>query len=870
MAAAPLCPAAVGIMVGIILDERASLDPLVFGGLLVGATAAALFRKNREPLTPLIVAVAALAAGGLLHWSSWRVVPSSSVERLADAEGRIARVRGVVASAPRLLETGDGPFARWQFRSDTTAFLLDVETIEGESGWVAATGTIRVTIREAVFDVREGESVEAFGWLVALASPRNPGAFDWRDYYRRQGVVARMYCDQRENIVRVEGSGRASAGLVAWMQAKARGLLTDDIATGAPEEASFLEAMVLGHRSRFDRRLNEVFTRAGCIHFIAVSGTNIVVLIGAAWFAGRLLGLNRRRCAWAMAATVVLYTVLAEPRPPVLRACVMGLLFCSALLLRRTGSHFNWICAAAILLCIFDPNTIFDVGFQLSFAAVLGVAYLSPALFGAIGGFYLSPALFGAIGRFYWWVRRVALRDRFAEADAHLRAVAAVNAPADWRQRTRRLAVASVRFIAMTPVVSFAAWACGLPITAAYFQRIQPWGAPNSLLVYPLMSAVMILGLIKVAAAAVSPALTALLSLVLAYVDSFLIWLVERLAELPGASVFVDSPPWWLVWSFYALLMCLVLRFRRRAKMTSREGEGVKGETAERPLYSGWACLAAFGVLVVCSIAYCRPALKVDRMVISVLSVGPGAATVIELPNGETYLFDAGSLRGGDVGESVVVPFLRHRGIRRLDGILLSHPNLDHFSGVPTVVAEVPCGPVIVNRCFAQAAGAHSAARRLLDLLSSSGHAVEVLDAATRVWESGDVRFEILWPGDADCGALTANDASTVLRVSYAGHSVLLTGDIENEAEAVLIKRGDLRADVLLLPHHGSVRPTTRDFLKAVSAVAYVRSSGQRWEKTDSGLVELAGGTPTYNTADVGAVRIVMDTAGAHVGAYQE
>jgi competence protein ComEC len=857
MAAAPLSPVAIGIISGIVIDRRLGPDPWIFGSLLAGATIAALFGWIRELIAPLIVAMAALAAGGLLHWSAAWVIPASSVERVADREGRIARIRGVVASEPRLLQTNDGPFLRWQYRSDETAFLLDVEKIEGKDGWFSATGLIRVTMREAVFDLREGESVEVFGRIVALAPPMNPGAFDWRDFYRLQGVVARMYCDQRENVARLDKGAPAAAGWVGWMRAEARGLLTNDIATGAPEEASLLEAMVLGHRSRFDRRLNEVFTRAGCIHFIAVSGTNIVVLMGAVWFAGRLVGLNRRRCAWAMAATVVLYTVLAEPRPPVLRACVMGLLFCAALLLRRTGAHFNWICTAAVLLCLFEPNTVFDVGFQLSFAAVLGVAYL-------------SPALYGAMGRFYWWARRVILRDRFAESDAHLQAVATVNAPVDWRRRTRRMGMTCVRILGVTLVVSLAAWACGLPITAVYFQQIQLWGAPNSLLVYPLMSVVMILGLMKVVAAALSPALAALLSSVLARVDELLIRLVERLAGLPGASVFVSSPPWWLTASFYLFLLAFAVHFKRRVRPTVTDGEDADEATSGGASLSGWACVGTLSVLTVCAIAWCRPVTRVDRMVIDVLSVGAGSATVIELPSGETILYDAGSLSRMDVGESVVVPFLRDRGIRRLEEIYLSHPNLDHFSGVPAIVGAVPCGPVIVNRCFSVGAGSRSPSRHLLQLLSLRGHAVEVLDPAKRAWERGGVRFEVLWPGDAAYGDLKPNDASTVLRLSYAGHSVLFTGDIEEAAERALIERGGLGADVLMLPHHGSVRPTTRAFLAAVGATVCVRSSGHRTEHTDNGLAELVGEMRVFNTADVGAVRIEIDAEGVRMEPYRE
>ncbi len=855
MAVAPLAPAVIGMIAGIIIDDRFRPNSWAYALPLVAATGLAAFRRIRGLSAPILVLLASTGAGGLLHWSHARFTPRTSIRRIADRNGRIVRLRGVVASMPRLLENREGPFSQWQFRSEETAFLADVSEMEADDEWVPVSGKIRVTIRESVFDLRDGEQVELFGWLVALIPPMNPGAFDWREYYLRQGVVARMYVDQRENVVRRGESPHGIRRLVEWMRTESRGLLTSDLATGAPEEASFLEAMVLGHRSRFDRKLNETFTRAGCVHFVAVSGTNIVVLMGAVWFGCRLLGLNRRRSAWAMAAIVILYTALAEPRPPVLRACVMGLFFCSALLLRRTGSHFNWICGAAIVLCVFDPSTVFDVGFQLSFAAVLGVAYLSPAI-----------AQFTS--EFYWWTRCTVLRDPFARADEHLRMIAAMKTPLDAMRRIGRIMWGAVRVFGATFAVSLAAWACGLPITAIYFQRVQLWGAPNSMLVYPLMSAVMILGLLKVVAAGVSPTLAVFLTGSLRIVDSFLIGIVDHLADLPGASVLMWSPPWWLVASFYVLVLSFAVRFRRRRTVVTGDGEDAVEVADSGARRSGWVCLGSAVVLCASSVAWCGMSVRADKLVVTVLSVGAGSATVIELPNGDAMLFDAGSLTRSDLGESAVIPFLRNQNIRNIDSIFVSHPNLDHFSGVPTIVAEVPTGSIIVNHCFGENAESRSSVRRLLELLVSGGRPFEVLNRKVRSWEQGGVRFEFLWPSDADCDGLKANDSSTVLRLSYAGQSLLLTGDVEDAAQRRLIERGGLGADVLVLPHHGSVRPTTVDFVKAVGADVYIRSSGQRSERTDNGLMEIIGGAPLFNTADVGAVRVEIDHQGIRVSGY--
>jgi len=136
-------------------------------------------------------------------------------------------------------------------------------------------------------------------------------------------------------------------------------------------------------------------------------------------------------------------------------------------------------------------------------------------------------------------------------------------------------------------------------------------------------------------------------------------------------------------------------------------------------------------------------------------------------------------------------------------------------------------------------------------------------------WEFGGVTFELLSPtGDCD-PSLSANETSTVLRLSYAGHSILLPGDIEDRTEGALLDRGELRADVLVLPHHGSVRKSTAQFIRAVGPSAAIRSSGERMDQTRSGLNALVGDIPLYNTADVGAVEVVLDDAGVRVSALR-
>ncbi len=850
MSAAPLGPIAVGIIAGIVAGERVGWGPIVFLPVLVVASLGAAFAAVRECVGVVLVLAAGIGVGGVLHWSRESIVPPDSIEHIVRKDDAIIRVRGQIASEPTMPTNDDSVFSAWQFREDQTSFLLRVQSVKGEGDWRVASGTIKVTIREAVLDLAEGDSIELFGRLGPLRPPQNPGAFDWREYYRQQNIVARMYCDQRENIIRL---GREGAGLATWLRAKTRGLLTDDIAASAAEEASLLEAMVLGHRSRFDRRLNEVFTRAGCVHFIAASGTNIVVLMGALWFAGRMIGLDKRRCAWVMIVAIVLYGIVAEARPPILRACVMGLMFCIALLQQRASSHFNWICAAAIILCLIDPMTVFDAGFQLSFVAVLGVAYL-------------AFAIWHALHDSYWWFRHVALGDPYARADQHLRKVAQQFAPLKTGQRLQRSSWKIVRVVAVVCAVSVGAWLSGLPITVLWFQRMQPWGVVSSVLVYPLMSIVMVLGLIKVGLATISPTLAWAATSALSVADVVMIRLVEWMANLPAASPTISPPPWWQVASFYLFLLAFALTYRSRRTAPTAVG-GVDDDPSQpdkRSRPTVWV-LVSLVILVASSIVWHFNGKTGSKLIVTALAVGAGSAVVMELPDGDVILYDAGSLGVAAVGKNVIAPFLRHRGIHRIDRMYVSHPNLDHFSGIPELIAEMPIGPIVLNHCFESLAPPRSPAEKILRHLKALGREAEILNAHQAKWESGGVLIEKLWPPPGNCTNLTANDSSTVLKVTYAGHSILFTGDITEIAERALVRNANLHADALLLPHHGSVCAGTGEFLKAVDADVLIRSSNQRMADTSNGLQKLIGGTTMYNTADCGAVTIVVDESGLRV-----
>lgn len=874
----PLFPVAVGLTLGIVVDERWHLSEPSYWAFFLAALTCAMVGAIRGLIGPLLIAVSAGCAGGLLHLSAVRTQPPSSIVRYVNEPARIARVRGMICSSPRLLTGADHPFKRWIYRGDRTVFLLDAESIEGLDGDISVTGRLRVTVRDAVLDLRENERVTVVGWLYRFRPPANPGSFDWARFHRRRGIVAGLSCTVRQNVSRIDIDPPPALGRLARVRTHLRGLLTDDLATGTHDQASLLEAMVLGHRSGLDRRINDVFIRAGCVHFLAVSGVHVVIVMFLARMLAKMLFAPPRWQVLAMMASVIAYAVVTEPRPSILRATVMALLYCGSRLLGREGARLNWICAAAVVLLVMDPAMTFDIGYQLSFGAVLGVSYLGPRVLDLMA-----------------WLRTFPRRSSIEQSPARELPIGSRTA---WRgvgfptPLARGLPSALMGYVLRGLAVSCGAWLASMPIVALHFQRIQPWGALNSALVFPLVTVVMALGFARVAMGMISPWLGALIAWPLGIVDAWLISLAQRLGELPGASLSVSPPSWWVMLSYYVFLLMLVWCFPRKrfdAGRTLAVGDGTAAgaadnvsipesprgpkpaardqETETALVWPRRCCALASLVLVAAGVTWCRPRASADRLVVTVLSVGAGSATVIELPDGSVVLYDAGTSSPYDVGRSTVVPYLRHRGIQRIHSVYLSHPNLDHFSGLPSIVNEVPTGTIMLNQHFEARSPPKSPSRHLLDLLRKRGHGVKAVDVSSTGQEIGGVLFEQLWPPRASDAALSVNDTSTVFRLSYAGRSILLPGDIEDRAQRSLLERGDLHADVLVLPHHGSVRASTEAFLDAVGADVLIRSSHRRMADTDNGLRRLVGSAALLNTADVGAIRIVFDKGGVDVRA---
>ena len=624
--------------------------------------------------------------------------------------------------------------------------------------------------------VQAGERWQMTVRLKAPHGARNPGGFDYELWLWEQGVQATAYVRAGAKDVAPVRLGTTWHYPVAWARQSVRDAIYARIADR--QQAGLIAALVLGDQGAIERSDWDVFRATGVAHLVSISGLHITLLAwGAGWVAGWLWRRSGRLCRalpaphatllWGVLVAVA-YSAFAGWGVPAQRTCLMLM---TVALLRLSGARWPWpqvwMLACAVVVAS-DPWALLQAGFWLSFVAV-GVLFATDR--GAASA-RSTPATAEFDSKIPQTLRDHSVR-RIRQLWAHMGAAVQSN----WREQwviTVALAPLTLLLFGQVSVVGLLANALAIP-----------W---VTLVITPLaMVGMLVPALWDMAALAVSGMLWVLQGLAA--------WpwatLAVAVAPLPVAAVgalgglllVAPLPRWLRVWGLPLLLPVLLWQ-------------------APRPPDGAFELLAA--------------------------DVGQGNAVLVRTAH-HALLFDAGprfSLES-DAGHRVLVPLLQSLQ-ERLNLVVLSHRDIDHVGGAPAVLAMQPQAALLSSIESDNALQSQRPARRCV---------------AGQSWDWDGVHFAVLHPVATDYDTpAKPNALSCVVRISNGVKSAFLAGDIEKAQEARLVASADaaaategtattgvsVRADVLLVPHHGSNTSSSAVFLDAVAPQVAIVQSGYR------------------------------------------
>ena len=719
---------------------------------------------------PLDAVLSVAAAGGA-------VVAVAGSARLAIAVAALAIAGGIVGDA-RLgaIDAGAEHLAAGPIPVDARAHLLErprpsrfgsAAALRVASGPVAGV-RLQARVPEHVrwpARARPGLEVAVRGLARPLgrkARGAPADAFDFAAHLRRRGIAGELA------VTALRPTGGARSGPAgAFDRARERAELA--IAGDLPSrEAALARGLVLGQDEAIDASLRDDFRDAGLGHLLAVSGQNVMLLCALALPLLAVAGLGRRARVAALLVLIAAYVPLAGAGPSLQRAAVMGAAGLAAVAAGRPASRWYALLLAAAATLALNPRVSGDPGWQLSFAAVVGIVLMAPAIRGALLAAW-RPGEQGPRGR---------LARSLAEA----------------------VAVTVAATVATAPLLGF------------HFASVPLVSLPANLAAVPAVAPIMWIGMVQAAlgqieslslpgmgAGAIADALAVPNGMLLRYLAAVAEHAAGAAEPLPlrlsAAAVAIS----------YVVLVAAMLLVRRAA---ARAGPAATAALARARLAPRAVRAAAVAAAALALGAATAPAWlphgPPDRLTVSFLDVGQGDATLLQHPDGTAILFDGGPPEGR------VLRHLRHAGVRRLDVVVATHASRDHHGGLPEVVERLPVGTLVDG-----GDGTADPAFRALLRAAARRKARIVPARAGLTLHAGHLTVRILSPPPRPPGPPPEdpNPRAVIAVVSSGGFDLLLSADAESEALRPLPLPD---VDAMKVPHHGSSDPGLPDLLARV------------------------------------------------------
>jgi competence protein ComEC len=529
------------------------------------------------------------------------------------------------------------------YRDTYTNLKINVEAVDSGSGDLPAYGLILARIpQNQIYEY--GQRVRVRG---ELTTPPENEDFSYRDYLARDGVYSAM---SKAEATILPGNG-GNVFFIQVYKLKAR-LLQNIYRIYHDPEASLLAGILLGVDTGLTRDLQNAFKNTGTAHIIAISGFNIAIIAGIFFLIFKnIFGLifkgvsGERLGAFFAVLAIAFYTLLVGADAAVVRAALMGGISLLARQLGRRNAGMNALFVVALIMALFNPLVTWDVGFQLSFLATLGlILYAEP-----FSNFTAS------------------LLSKLSKHDIS----------------------AFTRFINDNVVLTFAAQLTTIPIMAYHFKRISLISFIANPFILFVQPAVMVLG-----------GLAALVSLFVLPIGQFLAWIawpfatytirvVEFFNSIPNGVYILKDSSIWFVLAAYIALFTVTFNWSALTEWVQSRSASLRAA----------AITATFALLFICAILIWRTTASSGdgQLHISFLEVGSASAVLIQTPEGRNVLINGGpstSELSDELGRRI--PFFT----RRLDWLVVASTNEDEIAALPRVMERYPPDNVLWSGNF--------------------------------------------------------------------------------------------------------------------------------------------------------------------------
>jgi competence protein ComEC len=821
----PLLFLAAAVAAGILLDSKIHIQRAVWLGLLAALAVVVVIvctlpRNFPKLLTGMLFLAMFVIVGAYRHRASRQAYESASILQIASDEAKPAIIEGII-DTPTVLQRhplADQPSRRDQSPWQTQISVL-VQRIRVGQGFEPLDGRVLVIADGRVDERRPGDPVRVYGLIRRFAGPSNPGETDLRDSYRQRDLHALLIVDSIEQIV-VLPQPPASVGWVqrGWLMlnrfvAEAGTFGRDQLLQHTSESTGPIAvALVVGQRDFVDTRTQDLLLVTGTAHLLSVSGLHLaIIVVLASWTATLLRMPMALRIGWIL-GICLLYTAITGGRPPVMRAAVLVATFTIAIWIRRPSQPLNTLALAALILSLWNPENVFNIGVQLSFLAVATLVVCG---------------------------RRE--RGKSAAVDQTIQQEARLQSLIETSHSRPIFAIRyTINYVLQVVWYSSCVTAISMPLVWHQFHVVSLISVITNVVLGPLLFAALASGVGTVVFGIVPP-LDAICGFICSYLLMMMNWWIEYAASFRWGHVWLPAPPtWWMLTFYVVILVTLCLPLHRVTNVVRY----------------AWIL---FWFVVALVLATTPPRLDQGSLEATFVDVGHGTSVVLRFAENDVWLYDCGRL-GNDTGSSRDIDAtLWSLGVTRLQGIMLSHADADHFNALPGILRRFAVQQIITPP--GMLSKDEPALQAIRQAIKQAGvKVIELADGDTI--QTSHEEIEILHPPLQRLdGSDNAN--SMVLQINCGGKPLILPGDLEPPGTEFLIRHErSPPGGVLMAPHHGSLSMDASSVLQWSRPSETIVSGGQRAGRPEVEQMLSQTGSAVYVTNQVGAIRVVIDQHG--------
>lgn len=676
-----------------------------------------------------------------------------------------------------------------------------------------------------------GNKLICNGEISKLDTPTNEGQFNEKAYYKGKNIYYKFYASKT----------KIHSTDISYLKASLYQIRKRVFAvyqkTLSKKDAGIVSAMLLGEKSTLSYDIKELYQKNGISHILAISGLHISIICMILFQILSRIAIPKPLPFIITTCFLILYGIMTGFGISVNRAILMMLIMLFGKEIGRSYDSITAMAFSAFIILLQKPYAIFSCGFLLSYSATLGIVLILP---------FFKGIAYGSISE---QEARIRHNRRQIKECSQKNIISSL----------KKLLLIGKAKLEHSLLSSSAIWISTFPILLYFYYEIPTYSILLNLLVLPLVSSIVIISFIGGIIGLLSLPLAKLILTAVHFILLFYEYICNIFEQFPYPTQVLGCPARLKILLYY-IILCVAFFLLKKPILYSKS------------LKKSYRLFAVFSIIAGCCLVIYKP--SVNKLQITMIDVGQGDGIFIQTETGTNILIDGGSTDIKQVGKYRILPFLKYRGIRKIDYMIMTHADKDHISGQLEFFESkqtmgIKLGEYLIPKPAATCMDDNY--RNMVEKAKKAGISTKYIKTGNIIC-SGKLSLLCLHP-DENFISDSTNAYSTTLSLTYGNSTLLLTGDLEANGETALlekINRSDTcfpkKYDILKVAHHGSKNSSSEEYLKNIRPAISLISCGKnnRYGHPHKELLERLRtiNSKIYITAECGAITLYCDGYG--------